>query len=232
MMKAFADAGRITGQKKYLDAAVKNAGFIYANMTGPDGRLFHCFSKDKSYINGFLEDYSFVAEGLLALHQATFREQYLYRALELIETAIRDFYDSESGYFFGSSASDAPLVARQQEIYDSVIPSSNSVMAGLLYKLGVIFEKDDFIEKQAKMVSGVREKALQFPSAFANWASVMLQTALPYYFVVITGDDYPEKIATIRKHCRSQIFFCASRERSELPVFKDRFTEGQTMIYV
>ncbi|MDX9905380.1 MAG: thioredoxin domain-containing protein [Bacteroidales bacterium] len=232
MMKAFADAGRITGQKKYLEAAVKNAGFINATMTGADGRLFHCFSKGKSYINGFLEDYCFVAEGMLALYQATFSEQYLHRSLELIETAIRDFYNAQSGYFFGSSASDAPLVARQQEIYDSVIPSSNSITAGLLYKLGVIFEKDDFIEKHEKMVSGIREKALQFPSAFANWASVMLLTAFPYHFVVITGDDYPEKIATIRKHFHSQIFFCAARERSELPVFRDRFNEGQTMIYI
>jgi hypothetical protein len=82
------------------------------------------------------------------------------------------------------------------------------------------------------MILTIREHFSRYPSAFANWGSVMLKTVYPYYTVVITGKDYREKISFLYKNYHPNVFFCGSGSGSELPIFKDRIVEGETMIYV
>jgi hypothetical protein len=82
------------------------------------------------------------------------------------------------------------------------------------------------------MVSAVREQMGKYPSSFANWASIMIKLTRPFYTIAITGPRYLEKVAAIRKHYHPSLFISGSETRSELPIFKDRFLEGQTIIFV
>ncbi|NTV83101.1 MAG: thioredoxin domain-containing protein [Bacteroidales bacterium] len=232
MLKGLADAYRIFGKQEYLDAAMCNAQFMMGKVMGSDGRLFHSYNQDKAAINGFLEDYCFLAEGLLSLYQVTFDENYLQTARKLVDYAIEHFLDRDSGLLFVTSSLDPPLIARKHEIYDNVIPSSNSSMAGTLQLLGLVFEKEDYLEMSTRMISGMKDHVKKYPSAFANWASVMLKLAHPFYTVVVTGPEYLEKIVAMSKIYNPQVFFCGSKTGSGLPIFKDRLVEGETMIYV
>jgi hypothetical protein len=162
----------------------------------------------------------------------TFDESYLSAAQKLMNYAIEHFYDPESGLFFVTSSLDPPLIARKHEIYDNVIPSSNSVMAGVLDILGQVYERNDFLEISLKMVLNIRDHLMKYPSAFANWGSVMLKQAHPFYTVVVTGPQYVEKVVAMSKFYHPQVFFCGSEAGSGLPIFKDRFVKGETMIYV
>jgi uncharacterized protein YyaL (SSP411 family) len=168
MMKGFADAYRIFGKQEYLVAARKNADFLIHNMMGPDGRLSHNFNPVKSPINGFLEDYCFLAEGLIAIYEVTFDENYLNKALLLAEYAISHFYNKENGLFFVTSDLDPSLFARKQEVFDIVMPSSNSSMARVLFLLGLAYEKEELSDISARMISSVSGQILKFPQSFAN----------------------------------------------------------------
>jgi len=232
MLKGLCDAYRVSGKKEYLNAGMDNARFLLSNLMEDDGRLFHCYNYGKASINGFLEDYCFLAEGLLSLYQVTFDENYLLKARLLAGYAIEHFYDQESGMFFLTSSLDPPLIAKKHEIYDNVIPSSNSSMARVLFLLGAIFEKEDFVEISERMIAAVKDHALKHPSAFANWGSVMLGRAYPFYTVVITGPECLEKAAAMQKKYHPDVFFCGSETESELQVFKDRIVKDETMIYV
>ncbi len=197
-----------------------------------DGRLFHSYNRGKANINGFLEDYCFLAEGLIALYQVTFDENYLHKALKLAEYTINHFYNKENGLFYMTSDLDPSLIARKQEVYDNVIASSNSSMARVLFILGLAFEREDLTDISIRMVSVARELVLNYPSSFANWASAMIYMIYPYYTVAVTGPGCIEKAAAFRKLFHPSLFICGSETENELPVLKDRFVEGETMIYV
>lgn len=53
--------------------------------------------------NGFLEDYAYLAEGLLALYQTTFDTHWFAWALELVELIMLHFHDVENGGFYDTS---------------------------------------------------------------------------------------------------------------------------------
>jgi uncharacterized protein YyaL (SSP411 family) len=201
-------------------------------MMVSDGRLFHTWNIGKTSINGFLEDYCFLAEGLIELYQATFDENYLNKALVLAEYTMSHFYDKENGLFFITSDLDPLLIARKKEIYDNVIPSSNSSMAKILYILGLAFEREDYADISTRMVSVVREQIVEYPSSYGNWASIMVNMIHPFYTIAVTGPGCLEKAAAICKHYHPSVFICGSESGSNLPVLKDRFVEGQTMIFV
>jgi len=232
MLKSFTTAWLAFGKQEYLDTAKKNAAFLINNMMAEDGKLIHSWNPGKKQINGFLEDYCFLAEGLLELYQATFDGSYLAKALALAEYALVHFYKPENGLFFVTSDLDPSLIARKQEIYDNVIPSANSSMARVLFLLGLIYEKDDFTDISNRMLTVMKEQTVNFPTSHANWASIMINQIQPYYTIAITGEDCIEKATAIRKHYHPSLFFCGSERQSDLPVLKDRLVEGETMIYV
>jgi uncharacterized protein len=232
MMKGFADSYLVFGKQEYLDAAVKNADFLIKNMIASDGSVAHNWNPGKTPINGFLEDYCFLAEGLMALYEATFDVSYMKKALALAEYAITHFYNRENGLFYLSSDLDPILFARKQEVYDNVIPSSNSSLARVFFILGLVFEREDLAEISTRMQSVVRNQILKHPYSFANWASLAMNEIYPFYTLAITGPECLEKAAAIRKHYHPSVFFCGSETDSELPILKDRVIEGQTLIFV
>lgn len=232
MIKALADAYMVFRKNEFLDKATLHIENMMAEMMDEEGRLQHCFNRNKASINGFLEDYAFFAEALLALYEVTFDEKYIENAKLLADYAIEHFFDKDSDLFFVTSDLDPPLIARKHDIYDNVIPSSNSVMAGVLNILGLIFEEENYIEISLKMVMKMKDQVVKYPSAFANWGSLMIRMANSFYTVVITGLEYREKAISMQKSFRPNVFFCASKGESRLPVFESRYVEGKTMIYV
>lgn len=232
MIKGLSEAFLATGNKVYSDAASTNASFLMENVLEKDGRLYHCFNNGKAFINGFLEDYAFFAEGLLALYQVAFREEYLQKALLLADYAVKHFYNEKNGFFFTVSSVDPPLFTRQTEIYDTVMPSSNSTMARVLHILGQVFEKEEYTRIADRMTDAVIEKAIQYPGAFANWASVLLGRIWPGFTVAVAGPDCIEKAAAMMKRHRPLVFYCGSVLPSEIPVLQNRFAGEETVIYV
>jgi uncharacterized protein YyaL (SSP411 family) len=232
MLKGLADAWIAFGKQEYLIAAKKNADFLLENMMASDGRLIHCWNPGKTQINGFLEDYAFMAEGLISMYQATFDENYLGKALILAEYAIHHFYNAENGLFYITSDLDPELIARKQDIYDNVIPSSNSAMAQALHLLSLAYEREDLREIPGRMIAAVKERMARYPSSFANWACLAIENIYPFYTVAITGPGCHEIAASLRKNYFPSLFICGSETRSELPVLRDRFVEDQAMIYV
>jgi uncharacterized protein len=232
MLKGFAHAYDLFGKNEYQAAAINNAHFLLSEMMQPDGRLHHTWKNGKAYVNGFLEDYCFLIEALLELFQVTFEREYLDKALLLTGYAIKHFYDPKTGLFYVTSSLDAPLIARKKEVYDNVIPSSNSVMAGVLHKLGLAFEREEYLDISSRMLMIIKDKAIQHPAAFANWAAVMMDQVYPFYTVAVAGPDALKTAREIKKQRHPSLLFCGSETESDLPILKDRFVSGKTMIYL
>ena len=78
MLRACAEAGAALERQDYLDAAARNAAFLLEVMR-PEGTLLRSYREGQAKLHGFLEDYSFVADGLLSLYEATFQQRWLGR---------------------------------------------------------------------------------------------------------------------------------------------------------
>ena len=96
-------ASRAFDRKDYLEIAVRNADFLLTRLRR-DGRLLRTYKDGESKLNGYLEDYAYVIEGLLALYEASFDTRWFEEARTLTEMMIAQFWDAEASGFFFTSA--------------------------------------------------------------------------------------------------------------------------------
>lgn len=234
MVRGYTDAYIAFGEKRFLDAALRNAVFIFEKQHRPDGGLNHSYKKGVSSINGFLEDYAFVIDACLALYQATFDQAWLDRAKQLSDYTISHFFDHAggSGMFYFTSDLDVALVARKMEIQDNVIPASNSVMANNLFMLGYYFENENYSRIASQMMHTMQAQVLKWGSSYSNWCMLLLYYTRPFYEVAIVGPDAHQHRDQLAKYFLPDVMLIGSTGQSILPLLKDKLLEGETMIYV
>ena len=232
MIKAYIDAYKAIGEPSFIEAAIRHTNFTLNNLKKQDGGLYHNHKNGKSTINGFLEDYAFVIEALIALYQSTFEENWIVQAKQLMDYAMDHFYSKKTGMFYFTSDESKDLITRKTEIMDNVIPASSSSIAKSLFNLSLIYENDQYRNLAEKMLKQIEEKMIAYPSAFSNWGILYLNMVYPFYNVVVTGKEFELKANGINSNYFPNTIIAGSNNNSNLPIFKDRFIEGKTMIYV
>jgi uncharacterized protein YyaL (SSP411 family) len=232
MLKGYADAYNVFGEKEFLLAAIKNARFIRDVQLRADGGLWHSWKNGKTTINGFLEDYVFTIDAFITLYQVSFDEEWLQLSKKLCEYVFKHFDDGSSGMFFFTSDEDPALIARKTELSDNVVPSSNSMMAKNLFYLGHFFGNVDWLERSAKMLRLVKQEMIGYGGGYSNWLMLQLHFVLPFREVVIVGKTVDKTMADFRKHYLPNQIFAGSPVPSNLPLMENRFVEGKTLIYV
>lgn len=198
MLKACTDAYRVFGEKNFLDTALRNGQFILDNLF-KDGTLVRVYDGSRSS-PAFLDDHAFIIEAFIGLYESTFDEAWLLKAREMTEYTLSDFYDNENGLFYYTPASGEQLIARQQEILDNVIPSSNSVMAHNLLRLGHLFDLPRYLDISGQMLKNVHPHIRKYPSGYSNWASLLLNRISGIYEIAVTGPAAEEKRRELEKY--------------------------------
>jgi len=232
MLKAFAQAYGVFNQQEFLSIALKNGKYIEEQLIKPDGGLYHSYKEGQVKLNGYLEDYAFVIEGFIALYEVTFDESWLMFSKDLMDYVISNFFDNKSGMFYFTSDKDPPLVARKMEINDNVIPASSSSIAKSLFLLGNYFYNDDYLSKSETMLNNVSGHMKSYPGGYSNWAMLMLNHVVPFYEIAIIGEDAITLQTELNKeHLGNKLYVGAFKE-SRLPLLKNKYVEGETMIYV
>ena len=232
MIKAYVDAYRVLGDKKYLDIAQQNAEFINTKIKSKDNRLNRNYKNGTTSINAFLDDYAFTIEVFISLYQVTFNEKWLNDAHQLLLYALDHFYDNNSGMFYYTSDIDHALIARKMDITDNVIPSGNSQMAKNLFILGKYSYNDDYIKKSEKILNNVKQNALKSSAYFANWDILMAWFVSEPYEIAIVGNNFESKRKELDKYYLPNVFLSGGKNEGTLPLLERKFIHGQTTIYV
>lgn len=232
MLNGLVDAYRVFDDKKFLNAALSNANFLTTKLMDKNNRLFRNFKDGKATINGFLDDYVFVTEGLINLYQATFDEKWINIAMDLVRYSIDHFFDDEKKMFFYTSDLDRKLIVRKKEISDNVIPASNSQMALNLYILGNYFGLEEYIKISFDMVKSVTNNVEKSGTYCSNWAKLLLFFKYGTEDIAITGNQSEAFRREFDRKFLPFALFSGSITKSDLPVLKDRFVSGKTKIHV
>ncbi|MGM0498207.1 MAG: thioredoxin domain-containing protein [Bacteroidota bacterium] len=231
-INAFIDGYKATQKRQYLRIALESAEFLISHQLQKDYRLNRLYYNGKSTVNAFLDDYAFFIDALIQLYQVTFDAKWIDWAMKLSEYALTHFELNNSSLLQYKSSLDESLVSPKIEIIDSVIPSSNSIMAKNLFVLGQYFYSDSYLTRARNMLKEVQPAIEKSSIYFANWIDLMLWFVYPPYEIFIVGrksEDYKQQFMHFY---HPGIILAGGSHEGNLPILRNRFKLGKTQIYI
>ena len=232
MLKGYVNAYNAFGKNEFLQNAIINGNFISKKMMHEDGRLNRNFKNGKSNINAFLDDYAYTIEAFISLYEATFDEQWIYKAKQLADYVLNHFYETKSGMFYYTSDIDDPLITRKIDLSDNVTPSSNSSIAISLIKLSKYFFNSGYDKTAGKLIGNMKEMTLKNPHFHSNWLLAVSYSVFPYYEVAVVGDSFEEKKNLFLEQYIPNISLAGGDGRASLELIEHKYVNGKTLIYV
>jgi uncharacterized protein len=179
MIAAMADGARILGDVRYQRSAERAARFALSTLTRPDRGLYRTARHGKASLPAYLEDYAFLADGLISLYEAAGRftstedpSEYLIAAKNLAERMLDDFA-AEDGAFYSTSHQHERLLVRQREGHDGALPSPNAVAARALIRLAHLLDRKEWQKLGLAAIEAHAGTIRRAPRAFATSLEVL-----------------------------------------------------------
>ena len=188
MIAALAKAAIVLDEPVYLDAAEKAAEFVLHSISKGE-RLLKRYRNGVAALDAHLDDYAFMAWGLLELYEATFATKYLSQALDLMNIMVEDFWDDKNGGFFLGSDQSEKLIVRSKTAYDGAIPSGNSVAVMNMVKLTRITGNTNWAELAEKTIRAFSEDVNRTPTGYTLMLTGFMFDTQNSKEIVIVGDS-------------------------------------------
>jgi len=208
------------------------AKFLEKNMLDNEGSLKRNFKEGKTSINGFLDDYAWTASAFIKLYSVSFDINWVSLAKQITDHATKNFYNKDAGLFYYTASNESKLAVRKMEIDDDAIPSSNSIMAGVLHSLGVIYDDSSYSNISKRMLTSVLAKVNLFPAYHAQWCSLAGLFSQGIYEVVVMGKDAISKNKELQKKYLPDCVIMGETDKENLPLLENKLPVNKTLIYV
>ncbi len=247
MLAAFAEAARTLKREDYRRIAIRNAEFLLNNLTSDDSeirnqkskiqnslRLKRSFKDGQARLNGYLEDYANLAEGLLALYETTFDEKYFVAARDLAEQILAHFTD-ERGGFFDTSDDHETLVVRPKDVQDNATPSGNAMAVMVLAKLAAFTGDARYADAVEQSIAPLQPALAQAPTGFAWWLCALDFVLASPKEIAVVGDDAQNLLDVMLSEYRPHQVVAWKRAEtgSEIPLLEGRaMIDGKATAYV
>lgn len=171
MIASLAKAARLLDHRDYLSAALDAADFVWEHLCTDKDRLLARFREGEAAYPGTLEDYAYLAWGLIECYRSTFDPSYLKKAVKMADQIMDLFFDREKGGCYLYAKDSEQLFLRPKETYDGALPSGNSVAALVMKSLAFLTGEESWrqaFEQQADFLMG---EASQYPAghSFFLW---------------------------------------------------------------
>jgi uncharacterized protein YyaL (SSP411 family) len=178
---------------RYRNAATRAAGAILGGLLAEDGRLGRSWKDGRATGQGVLEDYANLADGLLALYEATFDERWFTKARALADVILERFVDPEGG-FFDTATDHERLVTRPKDTQDNATPSGSSAATFMLLRLAAFTGDARYRAAADRALTTITPFTARYPTAFALWLQASDLALAPGAEIAVVGD--PEAEAT------------------------------------
>jgi len=236
MLAAFADAAGVLGDNEYLEIAKRTADFILTHLQ-KDGRLLRTWKDGTAKLNGYVEDYANVADGLIVLYQASGEVEYLLEAKRLTEVMITEFWDEENGGFFFTSNDHEELIVRNKDFYDNATPSGNSVAADVLLTLAKLLGDERYERFAVNVLRLAANQIQRHPQGFGRSLSALESHLAETRQIVVIGprgNDLEREI--LGSYLPDAVVVLSSdpeTDSASVPLLKGRgMVDGQAVAYV
>jgi uncharacterized protein len=240
---ALAEAGRAMDEPAYVEAAVRCADFVLANLRDDRGRLLRSWREGVPGRPAFGDDYALLAAACLALFETTFELRWFEEARGLADELLERFRDEDRGGFFQTGSDAEPLVIRPKDLYDNAMPSGNSVAADVLQRLALLTGEPAYERAGVSALRLVRTAMAQAPTGFGHALCALDLYLGPSREVAIVGDPRGEETralaaeVTVRRYLPNVVLAVAPPDdetaRTAVPLLRDRApVDGRATAYV
>ncbi|MBL7735514.1 MAG: thioredoxin domain-containing protein [Chitinophagaceae bacterium] len=231
---AYSKAYAATGIEKYKTIALANMDFLLNRFKdGEEGAFFHSYKDGVSKYPAFLEDYALLIQALIHLQEITGGTTWLQKVKTLVKYVITHFSEPETGYFYFTNDQQQDVIVRKKELYDSAVPSGNSLMAWNLYYTGVIFDIAEWRQRAMKIGGAIKQVVQKYPGSFGNWATFMLSVSYGIPEIVLTGNNNEHILKEIlRIFIPFRILQSSPAENSEFPLLAGKSFSLSPKIYL
>ncbi len=200
MIAGLAHAGRLLDDESMLRSARTAADVLLGKMLTPEGRLLHRMRNGKAGIAGFLEDYAFVAWGLIELYEATFDLEYLERAISFADIMLQLFSDPASGALRFSSTDGEELIADTIDLHDGALPSGNGAAAFVLVRLARLTGRVEYEHRAETIIQAAAASITAYPTGSSVFLLALDLLQEPGIDIVLSGGDILEYRNVLRNH--------------------------------
>jgi hypothetical protein len=241
---ALADGAVLLGESdplaadRYRKAAVAAATAIVTGLLASDGSLGRSWKDGRAVGSGVLEDHAHLADGLLALYEATFDERWFETARALLDRVLARFADP-SGGFFDTADDHERLVTRPKDVQDNAVPSGNAMATRVLLRLAAWTGVGAYRDAAERAMRTVVPFVVRYPTGFAQWLGAMdLALARAIEVAIVGAPDDPATAALIAETRRgyrpNQVVSVATDPgASAVPLLADRVAvDGRPTAYV
>ncbi|MDP3091006.1 MAG: aldo/keto reductase [Nitrospira sp.] len=239
MLSAMAEAARVFGDARYRDAAMQTADFLLKTHVRSDGRLLRTSRAGRAHLEAYLEDYAYLAEGLIDLYEAGASESYLRAAAGLADRLLSDFIDGENGGFFTTAKHHEALILRSREGADGATPSGNAVAASALARLACHFDRQDWRDAAVGAIRAYGRQITRYPRAFAKSLAVVDFLTDGPVELAFVGDSQPAATRALYRAVAEVylpnriIAWTESNAGSVLPLLRGKsVVAGQPALYI
>ena len=201
MISALLEAHKALNHPAALASALEALDLMLAKAYDPAKGMYHGLVNGQARIEGLLDDQVFIAAAGLDAYEVTGKRAYFDRALELMETTVRRFWDDSAGGFLDSAKDlegrQGSLTQTRKAFQDSPTPAGNSVAASVLDRLATLEERSDFREKAQATLDLFAPKAAEFGLYAATYALALVNHLRAPVEVVVIGQKGDESAKTL-----------------------------------
>lgn len=230
-LSALATAYKAFGEKSFYETAVGGMHFLRSRLY--DGkRLMRSWNEGPSAVEGFLDDYACTIRACIDLHQISLNEDYLRWAQQLTDKVLNDFSDAVEPFFFYTSAHAEQLIARKKEIFDNVIPASNSIMAENLLILGRLLDRQDYASRARTMLEAAAAFIQEEPVYMSNWGLALLRLKAVPCEAVLDDAEPGQTLQQLNQAFHPFVLYARSSESGVIPLAQGKRSQQKPAIFI
>jgi hypothetical protein len=207
-------------------------------LVGADGRLRRSWKDGRAGALAVLEDEADLADGFLALYEATFDERWYLAALARVEAILAHFADAAGGFYDTADDAEA-LVVRPASLQDNALPSGGAMAAVVLLRMAACTGESAYRSAAESAIARVGGLLDRYPLAFAWWLVGLDLLESGIAEVAIVGPmDHPATAALVAVadagyRPRQVVTGTNDPHTSSLPLLQARFTlDGHPTAFV
>ena len=135
--------------------------------------------------------------------------------------------------FYFTSKKQEKLIARKMELYDNVIPASNSSIAISLFKLYKLTNNKSYYNRSLQMLKNMTDNMDNYPSGHSNWLTLYMYQIFPFFQIVLVGEEslkFKNKLDD--NYIPNKIFAGSKNDKNKLNILHKKYIKHETYIYV
>jgi uncharacterized protein YyaL (SSP411 family) len=232
--QALSKAGQAFGEEEWTALAIQNMEFLLGSFESREnGQFLHTHKAGVSKYPAFLDDVAYLIQALLYLYEPTGSLDYLEKAKALMLYAIENFGDEEQLFFYYTPSFQSDILVRKKDLYDGAIPSGNAIMAWNLYRLGLLFDQQDWRKRAEMMLETVKDAAVKYPTSYGIWSNLLLEFTQGTHEILVLGPQARQMgQELLSSYVPNKVFMAAVEAKTGYPLMEGRLSTPDTKIFI